>query len=234
MLVKSIIFKDFGPLHKSLLIHKHSLPPSPSLIKILIAPINPSDINIIEGSYPLKPIQHSFGYIPGQEGLGVMMAGRDEGKFILPLDQSFNTWQTHCLGNGIVLEDCDKVPERFLATISVNPSTAFKLLKGFGDLKVGDCVILNCGTSGVARSLIQLSKAWGIKTIVTVRRPQDEDIFKNLYKLGAGLVMFDDEIIQRRVDIESFGKPKVGYNGVPLIPLNSRLVERQLLIWLEF
>jgi trans-2-enoyl-CoA reductase len=69
------------------------------LLKILAAPVNPSDINIIEGTYPIKPLYHeNVGFIGGQEGVaevvdyGKSVKGFNKGDWVVPLQQSFSTY----------------------------------------------------------------------------------------------------------------------------------------------
>ncbi len=59
------------------------------------APINPSDINTIEGKYPLKPLHG----IPGHEGVGEVVAtgarvrGLSRGDWVVPLEPCVGTWR---------------------------------------------------------------------------------------------------------------------------------------------
>lgn len=64
------------------------------------------------------------------------------------------------------------------STINVNPPTAYRMLKDFVTLKTGDTVIQNGGNSAVGQLVIQLSKAWGYKTISVVRDRPDINSLK--------------------------------------------------------
>jgi len=55
------------------------------------------------------------------------------------------------------------------ATLSVNPCTAYRLLKDFGELEPGNTVIQNGGNSSVGRGVIQLCREFGFKSISIVR-----------------------------------------------------------------
>lgn len=63
------------------------------------------------------------------------------------------------------------------ATISVNPCTAYRMLKDFEKLEPGDCVIQNGGNSAVGQAVIQLCREFGLKCVSLVR-PRDD--FKQL------------------------------------------------------
>ena len=67
---------------------------------MLAAPVNPADINTIQGVYPIKPKLPS---IPGNEGVAeVVSVGSDVkelkvGDRVLPRASAWGTWRTHAL-----------------------------------------------------------------------------------------------------------------------------------------
>ena len=86
------------------------------------------------------------------------------------------------------LKISNKIPLEAAATIAVNPTTAYRMLKDYIPLKpglfqsmqcwvshfvclscIGDCIVQNGSNSGVGQSVIQLAAAWGIKTINVIR-----------------------------------------------------------------
>jgi mitochondrial enoyl-[acyl-carrier protein] reductase / trans-2-enoyl-CoA reductase len=69
------------------------------------------------------------------------------------------------------------------------------MLKDYGNLQVGDVVMQNASNSGVGQAVIQLAKAWGYKTVNVIRaRPGVEEVKKQLYNLGADIVLTEDEV----------------------------------------
>ena len=66
---KAIVFPSTGNPYEILSLHSYSIPDAPSpdsiLVKFLAAPINPADLNQIEGVYPSKA---KFQSLPGKEG----------------------------------------------------------------------------------------------------------------------------------------------------------------------
>jgi mitochondrial enoyl-[acyl-carrier protein] reductase / trans-2-enoyl-CoA reductase len=66
---RAIVFPSTGNPHEIISLHSYNLPDSPKvdsiLVKFLAAPINPADLNQIEGVYPSKAKFHS---LPGKEG----------------------------------------------------------------------------------------------------------------------------------------------------------------------
>lgn len=71
---QSLVLREFGPPESALSLERQELPPlgdKQVLINLLAAPINPSDINTIQGVYPLRP---ALPGVPGHEGVGVVEA----------------------------------------------------------------------------------------------------------------------------------------------------------------
>ena len=66
---RAIVFPSTGNPHEILSLHSYNLPDAPQpdsiLVKILATPINPADLNQIEGVYPSKA---KFQPIPGKQG----------------------------------------------------------------------------------------------------------------------------------------------------------------------
>ena len=66
---RAIVFPSTGNPHEVLSLHSYSLPDTPKpdsvLVKFLAAPINPADLNQIEGVYPSKA---RFQSIQGKQG----------------------------------------------------------------------------------------------------------------------------------------------------------------------
>ncbi len=61
------------------------------------------------------------------------------------------------------------IPAAYAATLSVNPATAYRLLKDFSSLKAGDVIIQNGANSMVGQAVIQMARERGVKTINVIR-----------------------------------------------------------------
>lgn len=65
---------------------------------MLGAPINPADINTVQGVYPIKPALPS---VPGNEGVGKVLSVGSQvknvsiGDTVVPLEVGLGTWRTH-------------------------------------------------------------------------------------------------------------------------------------------
>jgi trans-2-enoyl-CoA reductase len=160
---------------------------------MLYAPINPADLNFIEGTYGKQP---DLPAVPGNEGCGRVEAVGDEveslteGDLVIPL-HPIGTWRKHVVAAenqfARLPEDMDPVQACMLR---VNPATAWHMLHHFRELKRGDFVALNAANSGVGRAVIQIAKHLGVRTLCFVRR---QELFPVLTALGAEGVFLDDE-----------------------------------------
>ena len=161
------------------------------LVRILAAPINPADLNTIEGTYGVKP---PLPAVPGIEGCGVVVAsgaaGFEPGERVIFLRRA-STWATHTT---VAAASLFKLPPAIdplqAAMLKVNPATAWHLLHGFEALDQGAWIVQNLGNSAVGRCVIQLARDLGIRTISFVRRAA---VAADLRQLGADHVFTDDE-----------------------------------------
>lgn len=113
------------------------------LVKMLAAPVNPSDINQIQGSYPLQA--KSSTRVAGNEGVGVIEAVQDGssspfkvGDWVIPRKGAFGTWRTRAICSSKDLQVIPRtLPLSVAATLLVNPPTAYRMLLDFVKLKPG-------------------------------------------------------------------------------------------------
>ncbi|PAU52868.1 zinc-dependent alcohol dehydrogenase family protein [Pseudomonas indica] len=168
------------------------------LVKVLAAPINPSDVLTLTGEYGMLPPLPAVG---GNEGVGRIEALGPEvgslkvGQTVL-LPAGCGTWTTHLMAAAnklIPLPDAD--PQQ-LAMLTVNPPTAYLMLREFVDLQPGDWVIQNVANSGVGSYLIQLAKLRGLKTVNVVRR---ESAVAGVQAEGGDVVLVDGPDLHKRV-----------------------------------
>ena len=165
--------------------------PGEVLVRLLAAPINPADLNTIEGTYGVKP---ELPAVPGIEGCGVVEASAAEsfqaGDRVIFLRRA-STWATHTT---VPADSLFKLPPGIepvqAAMLKVNPATAWRLLHGFEDLAKGEWIVQNLGNSAVGRCVIQLARDLGIRTISFVRRAET---IAELTALGADHVFVDDD-----------------------------------------
>ncbi|KGG53046.1 putative zn2+-binding dehydrogenase nuclear receptor binding factor-1 [Mitosporidium daphniae] len=109
-------------------------------VKWMAAPINPSDLNQIEGAYPIRP--DSFPAVAGNEGVGriveVLTSGTSlcKGDWVIPV--SPGTWreESFVCSNDLIKVD-NTLPLAMASMLHVNPCTAYRLLDDFSIMKPG-------------------------------------------------------------------------------------------------
>ncbi|KAJ0240363.1 Enoyl-[acyl-carrier-protein] reductase [Hirschfeldia incana] len=190
-------------------------------VKMIAAPINPSDINRIEGVYPVRPPVPAVG---GYEGVGEVYAvgsnvnSLSPGDWVIPSPPSSGTWQTYVVKEESVWHKIDKsCPMEYAATITVNPLTALRMLEDFVSLASGDSVVQNGATSIVGQCVIQLARLRGISTINIIRdRPGSDEARENLKALGADEVFSESQLNVKNVKslLGELPEPALGFNCV--------------------
>ncbi|CAG9859786.1 unnamed protein product [Phyllotreta striolata] len=189
------------------------------LVKMLAAPVNPVDINVIEGTYPARP---RLPAVPGYEGVGIVekvgpeVVEIQEGDHVIPIHGFLGTWRTHLV---MASDKVRKVPQELglaeAATLTINPCTAYRMLKDFSNLNAGDYIIQNGANSSCGQIIIQLCKLWGINSINIVRnRPDLPEVKNYLTELGATYVFSEEELLQNAIQKNDIQKPILGLNCV--------------------
>nr|XP_055245786.1 enoyl-[acyl-carrier-protein] reductase, mitochondrial isoform X2 [Gorilla gorilla gorilla] len=178
-------------------------------VKMLAAPINPSDINMIQGNYGLLPELPAVG---GNEGVAQVVAvgssvtGLKPGDWVIPANAGLGTWRTEAVfSEEALIQVPSDIPLQSAATLGVNPCTAYRMLMDFEQLQPGDSVIQNASNSGVGQAVIQIATALGLRTINVVRdRPDIQKLSDRLKSLGAEHVITEEEL--RRPEMKNFFK----------------------------
>lgn len=157
------------------------------------APINPADINFVEGTYGRAAHPPA---IPGHEGcgevveIGPLVTSLAVGDVVMPLIGG-GCWSQHMTAAELHFAKLPPGIDRVQASmLRINPVTAWHLLKKYVTLEPGSWVVQNAGNSGVGRALIQIAKSLELKTVSFVRRPE---LIPELIELGANEVFLDDE-----------------------------------------
>ncbi|KAJ2666233.1 mitochondrial 2-enoyl thioester reductase [Coemansia sp. RSA 1199] len=235
------VYTETGDPQSVLRVVRHDLPPmldNQVMVQMLAAPVNPSDLNQIEGTYPVRGTSNQISSngtsfqacVGGNEGVGrVAQVGQNVdnvqvGDWVVPQRAGeFGTW---CTRTVVDAQSVSVVPEEWrsglspldVACLKVNPCTAYRLLRDFADLQKGDYVIQNGANSGVGRAVIQLARHWGIRTINVVRdRPELDKLQHELTALGADIVVSDKQLSSDSVKqhIRSLdARVRLGFNCV--------------------
>jgi trans-2-enoyl-CoA reductase len=189
--------------------------PNEVVVKMSAAPINPADLNSIEGKYPIKA---ELPATPGMEGAGIVIeagsAVRDLAvgtQVILP--HSFGTWREVAVIAADKLVAAPKAIEPIQAAmLKVNPITAWRMLHDFMSLQRGEWLIQNAANSGAGQCVIQIARELGYKTVSVVRRAELVD---ELRSLGGDVVLVNGENIRDEVAAATQRAPiRLAFNAV--------------------
>jgi trans-2-enoyl-CoA reductase len=186
-----------------------------AVVKMRVAPINPADLNQIEGKYPVRP---KLPATPGFEGAGIVaelgagVKGLTSGALVI-LPHNVGTWRD---AMAVKTEDLVVVPDGIkpaqAAMLKINPLTAWRLLHDYVDLKKGDWLIQNAANSAAGRDVIQIAHELGYKTVNVVRRGE---LIDELRAQGGDVVLVDGDSIREEVKSATGGALiRLGLNSV--------------------
>ena len=159
------------------------------------APINPADINAIEGKYPGR---REVPAVPGFEGAGVVVdlgakvSTLAKGALVI-LPHNIGTWREAL---AVKASELVAVPPEIepvhAAMLKINPMTAWRLLHDYVDLTRGEWLIQNAANSAAGRAVIQIAHKLGYKTVNVVRRAE---LIDELRGEGGDVVLVDGETL---------------------------------------
>lgn len=146
-------------------------------VRWLFAPINPADLNVIEGKYAntKKPP-----FVLGGEGVGEILESEiphpclPAGTLIIALTR-LGSWANQ---SNVSVADIWPIPYHLSkrvaleqwAQLRVNPLTALQLLENYVSLHQEDTILVNAANSAVGQSLIQLASNLGIQVAAFARK----------------------------------------------------------------
>ena len=170
-----------------------------AVVQMRAAPLNPADINSIEGKYPVRP---QLPATPGMEGAGVVVELGSEVRNLKIGDQvilphNFGTWREACAvkAEKLVVAPADIEPVQ-AAMLKVNPITAWRMLHDFVSLGRGDWFIQNAANSAAGLCAIQIGRELGLRSVNIVRRAE---LIEELRSAGADVVLLDSEELRDQV-----------------------------------
>jgi trans-2-enoyl-CoA reductase len=186
-----------------------------AVVEMRAAPINPADLNAIEGKYPGR---REVPAVPGFEGAGVVVdlgaavKGLTNGALVI-LPHSIGTWRDAV---AVKADELIVVPAGIepvhAAMLKINPMTAWRLLHDYVNLARGEWLIQNAANSAAGRALIQIARELGYKTVNVLRR---NDLIDELRAEGGDVVLVDGENLREEVKNATGGAPiRLGLNAV--------------------
>ncbi|WNC68777.1 zinc-binding dehydrogenase [Thalassotalea nanhaiensis] len=188
------------------------LKPGEVLVKMLAAPINPSDLVYLMGKYGLPPVDGAY---VGFEGCGIVVAANAGlyGKWlngkrvaVSATPGKDGVWAQYAITKAnYCLPVRKEISNDQASTIIVNPCTSVCLVERAIELGA-KAIVINAAASQVGKGAIRYAKMQGIKTIATVRSQSNVDA---LQKLGADKVIlttadtFRNELKQASKDLKA-------------------------------
>jgi len=215
---KTVVYRQYGvPAETVEVVEVEAGEPGPGqvLVKDILAPINPADLNTIEGKYPVR---YPLPATPGVEGVGTVaevgfdVTGFKPGMAVL-LPHAYGTWREGGIVEAAKLYPVPEgVPYAEAAMIKINPASAWRMLHDFVPPQPGAWVIQNAANSGVGRAVIAIAKKLGLRTVNLVRRPE---LIEELTAAGADVVLLDDENANEQIKLRTErAKILLGFNSV--------------------
>ncbi|MDQ6623493.1 MAG: 2-enoyl thioester reductase domain-containing protein [Verrucomicrobiota bacterium] len=193
--------------------------PSPGADEVVVemraAPLNPADINAIEGKYPVRP---TLPATPGMEGAGVVVElgsavrNLSLGDLVI-LPHNFGTWREACAiqAEKLVAAPATLEPVQ-AAMLKVNPITAWRMLHDFVSLGPNEWFIQNAANSAAGRAAIQIGRELGYRSVNVVRRPE---LIEELRAEGGDVVVLEGEKLREEVAEQTQGAPiRLALNAV--------------------
>lgn len=177
-------------------------------VRILLTPINPSDLLRIRGLYGTMP---SYPASPGFEGVGIIeeskapfskwFRGISPGRKVVVLNQFTGNWQEQVVLPAYRLFPVPEgVSDHDAAGYFVNPATALIMPRYVLKVPEGAWLLQSAAGSSLGKMVIKLGKKLGFKTINIVRRAETAATIR---KLGADEVIdaSKEEVVTRVKEI---------------------------------
>ena len=217
-MTKTVIYRNYGvPAETVEVIESELGTPGPGqvLVSDILAPINPADLNTIEGKYPVR---YPLPATPGIEGVGRIaevgfdVTGLKPGMAVV-LPHAYGTWREAGIVDAAKLIPVPEgVPYAEAAMLKVNPASAWRMLHDYVAPEPGAWVIQNASNSAVGRAVIAIAKKIGLRTVNLVRRPE---LIEELTAAGGDVVLLDDKDANEQIKARTGGaKILLGLNSV--------------------
>ncbi|MFK4965953.1 zinc-dependent alcohol dehydrogenase family protein [Lactococcus garvieae] len=181
---QSFIYESYGLPHQVLKLKEKCQPhlqPQELLVKMLYAPVNPSDLIPMTGAYAHRI---SLPATAGYEGVGLVadvgsaLSRKLIGQRVLPLEGE-GTWQSFvkCPASYafFVPESLDSISA---SQLYINPLTAWLLCTEVLALKPGQKLAVNAAASSIGQIFAQLSRILGFEFIAITRNNKKHQLLK--------------------------------------------------------
>ncbi len=165
------------------------------LVRMLAAPINPSDYLFIRGDYGIGP---KLPGVPGFEGVGIVekvgsgwLSRGLLGMRVAVLSEQGGTWANYCVTSAKTVIPLPKeLTDDQAASFFINPATAYLLTRVILPVPLGNWIMQSAAASSLGRMVIRLGRHFNFRTINIVRKQSQ---VAELKQLGANAVIVANE-----------------------------------------
>ncbi|MDG2391557.1 MAG: zinc-dependent alcohol dehydrogenase family protein [Planctomycetaceae bacterium] len=197
MPMKAVSYEQFGDPVQVLKLGEKEVPepgPGQVRVKMLVSPINPSDLMSIRGGYTYTP---NLPATPGFEGVGIvessgggMLGKMMIGKRVAVLNRDHGNW---CEQTVTSAKQVIPIPKQLhddqAASFFVNPATAFIITQKVLQVPRGEWLVQSAANSSLGKMVVKLGLHHEFKTLNIVRR--EEDIEKLKFLGAHEVIRFD-------------------------------------------
>src|SRR5690242_1537817 len=201
--MKALIFRETGEPKSVLQMAEIPTPPlaaGEALVRVLLSPINASDLHMVRGRYGYQP---QLPASPGIEGVGIVEAVGPgvQDPMVGTRVVFIGTWHTWREQIAVPVDRLVPVPDGLddpaAATSYISPLPAWALTRSGHNLKGGDWLLQTAAASSVGKLVLQLARQYRFKTINVIRRREQETIIRNLG--GDEVICTEDEDLTARL-----------------------------------
>jgi NADPH:quinone reductase-like Zn-dependent oxidoreductase len=215
--MKAAVIDRFGEPAEVLSVRETPAPavgPGRVRIRMLAAPVNPSDLMVVRGAYGRLP---ALPATPGFEGVGVIeeagagllakLRGLRPGRRVAVIHGHGGTWAEQAvIPARHAVPVSAELPDEQVASFFVNPGTALVMTRWVLRVPAGAWLLQTAAASALGKMVIKLGRHFGFRTINLVRRP---DHVEELRRLGG-----DEVIVVGAASVEERVQQLTGGAGV--------------------